>query len=72
MIIDLVNSPISKAKQATTLYQMNVGNDFAKMALGNEFAYDRTDKVKSMPLNEYILDIQVGDLFFYKHKSLII
>ena len=69
MIIDLVNSPISQKKKDTALYRMNAGNDFSKMALGNEFAYDRTDKLKSMPLNEYILDLQVGDLFFYKHKS---
>lgn len=69
MIVDLVNSPISIKKKETALYRMNAGNEFSKMALGNEFAYDRTDKLKSMPLNEYIIDIQVADLFFYKHKS---
>ena len=69
MIIDLFNSPISARKKDTALYRMNAGNEYAKMALGNEFAYDRTDKLKSMPLNEYILDLQVGDLFFYKHKA---
>ncbi len=69
MIIDLINSPISKAKKNTALYKMNAGNEFSLMALGNEFAYDRTDKVKSMPFKEYIIDLQVGDLFFYKHKS---
>lgn len=69
MIIDMFNSPISQKKRETTLYRMNADNAFTKMALGNEFAYDRTDKIKSMPLAEYILDIQVEDLYFYKHKS---
>lgn len=69
MIIDLVNSPISQAKKDTVLYKMNQDNDFTKMSLGNEFAYDRADKIKSLPLKEFILDLQVGELFFYKHKS---
>lgn len=69
MIIDLVNSPISIKKRETALYRMNKDNEFSKMALNNEFAYDRTDKIKSMPLNEYVVDIQVGDIFLYKHKS---
>ena len=69
LIVDLFSSPISQKKKETALYKAVEGSDFYGMAIKNEFSYDRTDKVKAMPLNEYILEIRVGEINIYKHKS---
>ena len=69
LVVDLFSSPISRAKKNTALYRLTAGSDFASMALDNEFSHDNTDKIKSMPLNEYILEVEVGELYFYRHKS---
>lgn len=69
LVIDLWASPISQAKKDTALYKLTKGSEFYDMALENDFSHDRTDKIKSMPLIEYKIDIEVGELCFYKHKS---
>ena len=69
LLVDLFSSPISQLKKETALYKLTAGSEFAAMALENEFSHDRTDKIKSMPLAEYVLEVEVGELYFYRHKS---
>ena len=69
LIVDLFASPISEMKKDTALYRATEGSEFYDMAVENEFSHDRTDKVQSMPLIEYKLEVEVGELYFYKHKS---
>ena len=62
----LLQSPISKKKKDTALYQ-NATDDFIEMALDNAFRTDET-KIKSEPLKEYIHLVSVGEIGIYKHK----
>lgn len=63
----LLDSPISKKKKETALYQ-NADQDFIQMALDNSFRTDETN-IRSEPLAEYIHMVSVGELGIYKHKS---
>ena len=67
LMILLQNSPISKKKSETALYQ-NANKDFIAMALDNAFKTDET-KIKSEPLKEYKHIVSVGEIGIYKHKS---
>jgi len=67
MIVLLVNSPISKQKQDTALYQ-NASDDFISMALDNAFRTDETN-IRSEPLTEYQHIVSVGEIGIYRHKS---
>ena len=67
MVILLLESPISKRKRDTALYQ-NADDDFIQMALDNSFRTDETN-IRSEPLTEYIHLVSVGELGIYKHKS---
>ena len=67
MVIMLFDSPISKAKSQTALYQ-NASDDFVNMALDNTFRIDETN-IRSEPLTEYFHIVSVGEIGIYRHKS---
>lgn len=67
MIILLLESPISAAKQETVLYK-NANTDFIRMALDNAFRTDETI-IKSEPLKEFVHIVSVGEIGIYSHKS---
>ena len=67
LVILLLQSPISKRKAETALYQ-NANDDFISMALDNAFRTDQTN-IKSEPLTEYIHLVSIGEIGIYKHKS---
>ena len=67
MVIMLLESPISKRKADTALYQ-NATDDFITMALDNAFRTDET-KIRSEPLTEYVHLVSIGEIGIYKHKS---
>ena len=60
---------ILKEKNETALYKLTEGSEFSKMALNNEFIYNPTDNIKSMPLREFRPMVTVGEITIYKHKS---
>lgn len=69
ILIALLNkSKISAAKADTALYKLSSGS-YADMALANDFVYNDSSGIKSMPLNEYKLICTVGEISIYKHKS---
>lgn len=67
MIVLLLESPISAAKQDTVLYR-NANQDFISMALDNAFRTDET-KIKSEPLKEFRHIVSCGEIGIYRHKS---
>lgn len=69
-VIFLGDSPISEQKKDTALYKMLGENTaYSKMALGNSFAFEDRDDVRSRPLAEYRPEVTVGEITVYKHKS---
>lgn len=60
---------ILKEKNETVLYKLTEGSEFSKMALQNEFIYNPTDNIKSLPLREFRPVVTVGEITIYKHKS---
>ena len=66
-MILLLQSPISKKKAGTMLYQ-NANDVFRGMALDNAFRTDETT-IASRPLAEYSHVVSVGDIGIYRHKS---
>ena len=60
---------ILKEKNETALYKLTEGSEFSKMALNNEFIYNPTDNIKSLPLREFRPVVTVGEITIYKHKS---
>ena len=67
MMILFQDSPISKRKAQTSLYQ-NANDGFLAMALDNSFRTDETN-IKSEPLIEYRHMVSVGEIGIYRHKS---
>lgn len=67
LLIICKNSPISKAKANTSLY--NISEEYSKMAIQNKFILNDFTYVKKRDLKAYNILFQVGDLYFYKHKS---
>ena len=65
----LQDSPVSAKKQKTALYKLSAGTEFYNMAAGNQFSGTDYDGVRSEPLNEYRVIVQVGDIYIYKHKA---
>ena len=64
------NSPISKAKEKTSLYKLSgTGSDFSKMSLDNEFNKEYFGMVKSRNLKDFNPLCKVGEICIYKHKS---
>lgn len=62
------HSPISARKAETALYKA-VNEEYAAMAIHNQFILNDFTYVQRRKLSEYICLYQVGDLFVYKHKS---
>ena len=67
IMIMLQDSPISKRKAGTAVYQ-NGTDGFVSMALDNVFRTDET-KIKSEPLKEYNHMVSIGEIGIYRHKS---
>ena len=67
IMIMLQDSPISKRKAETAVYQ-NCTDGFVSMALDNVFRTDET-KIKSEPLKEYNHLVSIGEIGIYRHKS---
>ena len=67
MIILLLESPISRQKAGTVLYQ-NANEDFIEMALDNAFRTDGT-RIRSEPLKEFTHIVSIGEIGIYKHRS---
>lgn len=67
IMIMLQDSPISKRKAETAVYQ-NGTEGFVSMALDNVFRTDET-KIKSEPLKEYNHMVSIGEIGIYRHKS---
>ena len=65
----LSDSPISKRKAETSLYQLAGNSDFTKMAIENDFSAEQKDLIKSCNIVEYKPLVQVGELCIYRHKS---
>lgn len=62
------HSPISERKAQTALYKA-VNDEYAQMAIHNQFILNDFTYVQRRKLSEYVCLYQVGDLFVYKHKS---
>lgn len=60
---------IMKEKSDTALYKLTEGSEFSKMALNNDFVYNPTDNIKSLPLREFNPVVTVGEITIYKHKA---
>lgn len=69
MIVFLDESNISKKKRETALYRLTKDSGFTKMAIGNDFVANDTANIKSQPLKEYRLLIEVGEIYIYEHKN---
>jgi hypothetical protein len=63
------SNKIMTKKSATALYKLTEGSEFSKMALKNDFIYNPTDNIRSMPLREFKPLVTVGEITIYKHKS---
>lgn len=70
LLVRLVDSPISKAKKLTSLYRLTSGTEFFDMSVQNYFAFEEKGNIKNHPIKEFLLELQIGDLFIYHHKSL--
>ena len=68
LLIICQKSPISQKKLSTGLYK-NASEEFAKMSINNEFVLNDFSYVKKRNLKEYQILLNVGDLYFYKHKA---
>ena len=68
-VIVLNNSPISTAKARTALYRLTGSDEFTGMALGNEFSQESRSRTGSLPLQELLPVVRIGELQIYRHKS---
>lgn len=68
-VINLANSPISAAKAQTALYKLTGPDEFAGMSLGNQFSREARSQTGSLPLQELIPLVRIGELEIYRHKS---
>ena len=71
-LIELImfkDSPISKEKEQTALYQIANNADFSNMSLSNQFAAADYEHVTSRPLQEYNIIVSIGNITVCRHKS---
>lgn len=61
------DSPVSRAKANTALYQVANNKDFANMALENQFSGANYEYVASKPLAEYTPLVSIGDITVFEH-----
>lgn len=69
MIVNFCDSPISKRKAETALYQLSADDQFTGMALNNEFSHESRSRTGSLPLRELLPLVQIGELQIYRHKG---
>lgn len=71
IMILLPDSEVITEKRAKTgLYRaIGTDDDYAKMALGNEFAFNDYSDVYTQPIKEYNLIVTVGSVSIYLHKD---
>ena len=69
LLITLQESPISKRKSYTALYQAVSGSDFNRMALSNEFAGTSFENIRSEDLSQFDPLVTIGEMTIYKHKN---
>lgn len=65
-----LDSPISTRKKDTALYRVTHSEDFASMALSNEFSKSNYENVRNRPINQYRPLVSIGDVTVYEHKSM--
>lgn len=65
----LKNNEFAEAKANTALYRFTRGLKYNAMAFENKFAYDDFSNISSRNIKEYIPVYNVGDYYFYQHKS---
>lgn len=70
LLVRLVDSPISKAKEQTSLYKLTKGTEFYDMSVNNYFAFEEKGNIKNHPISEFVLLIELDTLYIYRHKSL--
>lgn len=68
MLVNITGSPISQAKEQTSLYKLAGRGEFADMSLGNEFSQDFCSRQGTIPLPELRPLVTVGELTLYRHK----
>lgn len=68
MLVMFSDSPISSRKEASALYRLTAGSEFASMALRNDFNTEDTGSIRNRPLREYNPIVKVGEITVYKHK----
>lgn len=68
MLIVMKDSPISKLKEDTVLYQ-SASEQFSQMAIKNKFVMNDFTYVNRRNLKEYKALFRVGDLYFYQNKN---
>lgn len=69
LLITLQESPISKRKSYTALYQAVSGSDFNRMALENEFAGTSFENIRSEDLSQFNPIATIGEMTIYRHKN---
>lgn len=70
MIVLLDESPISRDKEKTVLYEyLGTSSEFAEMSLSNVFHGEKDIRVVSRPLREYEPVVTVSELTVYRHKG---
>ena len=68
-IFRYIDSPVSRKKKDSALYQVIQNRDFQGMAINNEFSASDYENVQSKPLGEYNPLCSYGDCTIYRHKS---
>ena len=67
LLLILQNSPISRRKKETALYQ-NASEEYSRMSIDNQFILNDFRYVQKRKISEYICRWSVGDLYVYEHK----
>lgn len=63
------DSPVSKAKKNSALYQVANNVDFSAMALDNQFSKANFEQVHSLPLREFSPLVSIGSVTVYQHSG---
>lgn len=68
VIINFLNSPISKKKKNTSLYKFAKGMDFEAMALENQFLDEKSEQ-RSYNKKSITPCVNIGEITIYRHKQ---
>lgn len=70
MIIRPSSEELQKKRKKTSLFRaIDPDSVFARMAFGNDFAYNDASNIKPVRLAEYLPQFTTGQFTYYKHKS---